>query len=280
MPIQICPIPRYNNFIQGGCSMPHLITLFVSAILLIAPYALFAANSANIPILCYHNLNPVKPGSMNMTPAKFESQIKWILDNGYTIIPLKDALAYLDGKRDQLPNKAVVVTADDGWESVYTYMYPIVKKYNIPVTLFIYPQTISSGKNAMTWAQLEELQKTGLFDIQSHTYWHPNFKQERKKRSAADYQQFVDTQLQKSKKILDEKLGLHVTMLAWPFGIYNNELEQAASKAGYEMAFTIDAKPANRTYNAMGQPRYMIIDALSDKTFKSIVATANTSTKE
>src|SRR5437868_590478 len=76
-----------------------------------------AAEKINIPILCYHNLNPVKPGSMNMTPQKFESQIKWILDNGYNIIPLSDAVAYLEGKKDSLPNKSVVVTFDDGWLS-------------------------------------------------------------------------------------------------------------------------------------------------------------------
>lgn len=140
--------------------------------LIVLAQTAWAAESLNIPVLCYHNLNPTKPGSMNLTPARFESQIKWLKDNGFTIIPLKEAVDYLQGKRDSLPPKAVVVTADDGWKSVYTYMYPIVKKYQIPVTLFIYPQTISTGKNAMTWDELKELQHTGLFDIQSHTYSH------------------------------------------------------------------------------------------------------------
>ena len=100
----------------------------------------------NIPDLCYHNFNPVIPGSMNLTPQRLEEQIKWLKDNGFTIIPLKDAVAYLEGKRTSLPPRPVVITADDGWKSVYTYMVPIVRKYNIPVTLFIYPQTISEGK--------------------------------------------------------------------------------------------------------------------------------------
>lgn len=235
----------------------------------------FADTSMNIPILCYHNLNPTKPGSMNLRPDVLEAQIKYLKDNGYTIIPLKDAVAYLEGKRNDLPAKPIVITADDGWQSVYKYMYPIVKKYNIPVTLFIYPATISEGKNAMTWDELKELQQTGLFDIQSHTVWHPNFKQEKKKRTAAEFDAFVTNQLVKSKQTLEEKMGKKITTLAWPFGIYDDYLENHAANAGYEMAFTIDYKPANRSHRAMAQPRFMIVESQSMNTFKGIVGTAN-----
>lgn len=247
--------------------------------MLFLPLTVFATPNQNIPILCYHNLSAI-PGSMNMTPQKFESQVKWLKDNGYQIVPLKEVVAYLQGKRASLPDKAVVITADDGWQSAYKYMSPIVKKYNIPVTLFIYPATISEGKNAMTWNELKELQQTGLFDIQSHTYWHPNFKQEKRKRSAESYQQFVTNQLANSKKVLEEKMGVKITLLAWPFGIYDNYLEQAAANAGYEMAFTIDARPANKTFRPMAQPRYMIIDSQSMKTFAGIAGTANTKTPQ
>lgn len=238
--------------------------------------ATFANEKINIPILCYHNLSPTVPGSMNLTPAKLESQIKWLKDNGFNIISLKEAVEYLKGTRDTLPPKPVVITADDGWESVYTYMVPIVKKYNIPVTLFIYPETISSGKHAMTWEQLKELEKTGLFDVQGHTYSHPNFKQEKRHLSSASFEKAVDMELNKSKKILEEKMGHKILFLAWPFGIYDAYLEQQAAKAGYEMAFTIDAKAANKSYRDMAQPRFMIVDGLSTKTFEGI---ANRATK-
>lgn len=231
-------------------------------------------NGINIPILCYHNLNPTKPGSMNMTPEKFESQMKWLKDNGFTVIPLSEAVAYLQGKRDSLPTKAIVITADDGWKSVYTHMLPIIKKYNLSVTLFIYPQTISEGNNAMTWEQLKELQDTGLFDIQSHTYDHPNFKQAKKRLSPERYQTYVSNQLVRSKKILEEKMNKTIEFLAWPFGIYNDALENAAANAGYTMAFTIDYKAANRNFRPMAQPRFMIIDSLSTNTFHGIANTA------
>ena len=249
------------------------ILIFVMA--LIFSLSAFANDKTNIPVLCYHNLNPTKPGSMNMTPNKFESQIKWILDNGFKIVPLKEVVEYLKGSRTTLPEKSVVITFDDGWKSAYTYLFPIVKKYHIPVTLFIYPETISTGKNAMTWDELDEMQKSGLFDVQSHTYSHPNFKQEKRHLSSQAFEKFVVTELAKSKKILEEKLGHKMTTLAWPFGIYDDYLEQEAKNAGYEMAFSIDARAANRSDPSMAQPRFMIVNGLSTKRFISIINTAN-----
>ncbi len=245
------------------CPLLFAISLFFTG-------AALAEGKVNIPILCYHNLNPTMPGSMNMTPAKFESQMKWLKENGFTFIPLKTAVDYLQGKPVSLPSKPVVLTADDGWASVYTYMFPIVKKYAIPTTLFIYPETISNGKHAMTWDQLKELKQTGLFDIQGHTYSHPNFKHEKRDLSPPHFEKFVANELIRSKQILDDKLNLHVTLLAWPFGIYNDYLEQQAAQAGYQMAFTIDAIPANRNYKPMAQPRFMIVDGLTMKTFERI----------
>jgi peptidoglycan/xylan/chitin deacetylase (PgdA/CDA1 family) len=230
----------------------------------------FAGNTVNIPILCYHNFNPTIRGSMNLTPQKLDDQLKWLKDNGFTVIPLKVAVEYLQGTRPSLPKKSVVVTVDDGWQSAYTYLLPVIRKHNIPVTLFIYPEAISKGKHAMTWEEVKELQSTGLFDIQGHTYSHPNFKQERKHLSAAAYEKMVEVELVNSKKILEDKLHTPVTLLAWPFGIYDKYLEQAADKAGYTMAFSIDARAANRSFRPMAQPRFMIVDGLSMKSFISI----------
>ncbi|MHB1946597.1 MAG: polysaccharide deacetylase family protein [Gammaproteobacteria bacterium] len=230
-----------------------------------------ADNSLKVPILTYHNFNPTVPGIMSITPEKFETQLKWLKDNGYTVIPLKDLVSYLQGKNIELPTKPVVITADDGWESVYTYMMPLVKKYQIPVTLFIYPSTISRGKHALTWDQLKELQKLGLFDIQGHTYWHPNFIQEKKRLSANEYKKLVHVQLFNSKKVLENKLGTKITLLAWPFGIYDNYLEQEAAKAGYTMAFSIDDRKANRSEKMMSQPRYMVVAKHSMKSFAVMV---------
>lgn len=230
-----------------------------------------AGNSLSVPILVYHVLNPAIPSSMTITPERFESQMKWLKNNGYTVIPLRQLVSYLQGENIALPAKPIVITADDGWKSDYTYMYPIARKYNIPITLFIYPGTISQGKNALTWDQLKELIKTGLFDIQDHTLTHPNFKQAKKHMSHDAYEKFVRRELSDSKKILESKLGVKVDFIAWPFGIYDSYLEQQAARAGYTMAFSIDFRNASRIYRSTAQPRYMIVDSQNITMFAAIV---------
>jgi peptidoglycan/xylan/chitin deacetylase (PgdA/CDA1 family) len=228
-------------------------------------------NEVKVPILLYHRVQPTVKDSMTITINDFEAQMKWLKDNGYNVIPLKTLMAYLQGKGNPPPAKSVVITSDDGHESVYQYLYPVTQKYHYPVTLFIYPSAISNASYAMTWNQLEEMKKTGLFDIQSHTYWHPNFNKEKKRLSPIEYDKFVDNQLAKSKAVLEKKFNIKVEYLAWPFGIYNEGLEKAAAKAGYTTAFTIDARHASRYERMLEQPRYMIVNGIGVKGLEAIV---------
>lgn len=227
----------------------------------------------SVPILNYHRFGPSKADGMTVTTPVFETQMKWLKDNGYTVIPLRTLVNYLRGQGPPPPPKSVVITADDAHKTVYSDMLPVVRKYNMPVTLFIYPSCVSNPKApyAMTWQQLQELQKTGLFDMQSHTFWHPNFKKEKKKLKPEEYQKLVDTQLSKSKASLEKRFGTTVDLLAWPFGIYDDELEQQAAKAGYVMAFSIDRRHAGKSERIMSQPRYLMVNADGTNNFAAII---------
>lgn len=255
--------------------MCNIKNLLCGCLLLVASFIsanAWSSNLVNVPILAYHNFDPKAKGEMTLNTARFEEQLIWLRDNGYTVIPLQQYVDYLQGKINSLPEKSVVITADDGRKSVYTYMWPLVRKYNVPVTLFIYPTAISNAPYAMTWEQLKELQATGLFDIQGHTYWHPNFKQERRRLSESEYNKLVYAQFVSAKKLIDKKLGTNITLLAWPYGIYDDYLEREAARSGYISAFSIDARPANRSENIMSQPRYMIVEGQSMQTFAAIAS--------
>jgi peptidoglycan/xylan/chitin deacetylase (PgdA/CDA1 family) len=123
-----------------------------------------------IPILVYHRFGAVVADTMTITTATFAAHLRYLRDYGYTIIPLRQFVRYRQGLAETLPPRAVILTVDDAHKSVYTEMLPLVKQYQIPVTLFVYPSAISNASYAMTWEQLRELQETGLFEIQSHTY--------------------------------------------------------------------------------------------------------------
>ncbi len=214
-----------------------------------------------MPILLYHRFGPVASDSMTVTTTVFESQIKYLRDNGYTVIPLGRLVDYYLGKEPPPPPRSVVITVDDGHKSVFTEMLPLVRKFRIPVTLFLYPSAISNASYATTWEQLREMKKTGLFDFQSHTYWHPNFKNEKRRLTPSEYEKFVEMQLKRPKDKLEEELGVKVDMLAWPFGIYDNELIAKARETGYVAAFTMERRHANISDNIMALPRYRMTNA-------------------
>jgi peptidoglycan/xylan/chitin deacetylase (PgdA/CDA1 family) len=142
-----------------------------------------------------------------------------------------------------------------------------VKKYQIPVTLFIYPSSISNANYAMTWSQLRELKETGLFDLQSHTYWHPNFKKDKARLKPAGYETSVVMQLKKSKERLEKEFSARVDMLAWPFGIYDDDLIRKAKEAGYVATFTMERHPASNDDNVMILPRFLMTNGERAKTF-------------
>jgi peptidoglycan/xylan/chitin deacetylase (PgdA/CDA1 family) len=224
-----------------------------------------------IPILLYHRLGPVVADSMTVTTPVFESHLKYLRENSYTIIPLRQLVNYYRKQGPPPPRHSVVIAADDGHNTVYTEMFPLIKKYRIPVTLFIYPSAISNAPYAMTWEQLREMKKSGLVDIQSHSYWHPNFNRDKRRMKSDEYDKFVDMQLGKSKKKLEKEVGGKVDMLSWPFGIYNKELAEKAAKAGYVAAFTIERRHSVIADNIMAIPRYIMTDENKGKTFERMM---------
>jgi peptidoglycan/xylan/chitin deacetylase (PgdA/CDA1 family) len=228
--------------------------------------------AVRIPILLYHRFGPSVADSMTVTTTVFESHLRYLRDNGYTVIPLRQLVDYYLGKGTPLPPRSVVIAADDGHKTVYTDMFPLVKKYHFPVTLFLYPSAISNAPYAMTWDQLRDIKKTGLFNFQSHSYWHPNFNKDKKKLKPAEYEKFVEMQFKKSKEKLEKELNVKVDMLAWPFGIYDDNLIGKAIKAGYMAAFTIERRHTNTSDNIMTLPRYLMVNADKGKVFERILA--------
>lgn len=233
---------------------------------------LSAGGSPHVPILLYHRFGPVAADSMTVTTTLFESHLNYLRGNGYKVIPLRELTDYYLGKRRILPPRPVVITVDDGHISVYREMFPLIRKHQIPVTLFIYPSAISNASYAMTWGQLREMKETGLFDFQSHTFWHPNFKKEKTRLKPAEYESFVGMQLKKSKEKLEKELNDRVNMLAWPFGIYDDDLIHKAGEAGYVATFTMERHPATSSHNIRALPRYLMTNGETGKAFVIILS--------
>lgn len=219
-----------------------------------------ADNDFRVPILVYHRFGPVVADSMTLTTPVFESQLRYLQENDYAVIPLRDLIRYHVHQLSRLPSHSVVITVDDGHRSVYTYLFPLVKRYRVPVTLFIYPSAISNASYAMTWEQLREMKDSGFVEIQSHSYWHPNFHKEKKRLTSVQYAEFVGWQLTHARTTLERRLGIQVDTLAWPFGIHDDELIKKAVAAGYVAALTLERRHASRSDSLMALPRYLMTD--------------------
>jgi peptidoglycan/xylan/chitin deacetylase (PgdA/CDA1 family) len=115
------------------------------------------------------------------------------------------------------------------------------------------------------------MQASGLVDVESHTYWHPNFHTERRRLSPADYQAFVDVQLRRSKAVIEARLGKPVDMLAWPFGIVDADLEAAAKRAGYTAAFAYTGGPAAPDGDLLALPRIPIANGDRGERFGALL---------
>lgn len=246
------------------------------AVLLIAGILLISGGTAiaepAIPILVYHRFDPVERSMTTIRTADFEQQLDWLAAHHYQVIPLRAVVAWLEGTAPDPAAQAAVVTVDDGNVSVFTQLYPIILHRHLHVTLFIYPSAISNASYALTWAQLAEMEKSGMVDVQSHTYWHPNFRTERARRTPVDYNAFVDFQLARSKTVLETQLGIKVTMLAWPYGIFDPQLEAAAKGAGYQYAFGFAGGQAHPGCGLLAIPRIPISGFMRLEAFAALFA--------
>lgn len=270
--------PRFARFRQRRAAIFAFAVCFLAAVLLLLQHEPSAARprretsaSPEFSILLYHRFGPVVKNAMTVRTVTFRAQLEYLTQHRYPIRPLRGLVSYLLGQGPAPPPRSVFITADDGHESVFTEMLPIVREYRVPVTLFIYPSAISHASYAMTWEQLTALRRTGLFDIQSHTYWHPNFNTERRRLPPDAFRAFVTMQLVKPRTVLRQKLGVETDLIAWPFGICDDELMAMAQDAGYVAGFTLERRLMTPHGQIMALPRFLVSDGASGRAFASML---------
>jgi len=229
-----------------------------------------ASEEGKVIVLLFHQFKApgVKIPAMyqwTMNSDVFESEMKYIHDNGYHVIPMSDLLKFLKHEITVPPN-SVCITIDDGYKSAIVYAYPILKKYSYPWTFFIYPDfiTVGEGPGAASWNDLLALQADGV-DIESHSMTHPNLKLHRQKIKGVwhdftpeEYAAWLTNETAGAKALLEQKMGKTITCFAYPYGEYNQQVEAAAIAAGYEAIFTVADNPVHATTSLHSIGRYTI----------------------
>jgi peptidoglycan/xylan/chitin deacetylase (PgdA/CDA1 family) len=191
-----------------------------------------------VPILCYHRFGNGCDSPLCVSAELFDHQMRYLRNHGYRVITPEQILDFLS-YHQAIPQKAVMITIDDGYRSVYDVAYPILKKYGYTATLFVYTGYVGVSSKAITWRQLRELKSNG-FTIGSHTIMHSDLSNKGDNESDAEYKKRLHKELFDSKKIIDKALDQDTFIFAYPFGRVNLEALEMTRKAGYRLAVTVN----------------------------------------
>jgi biofilm PGA synthesis lipoprotein PgaB len=216
-------------------------------------------------VLNYHDIvgaEGAKPpfNSMDVSIDHLEDHLIWLKNKGYKIVSVQNILDAAAGK-DALPDKAVLLTFDDGYQSFYTRVFPLLKKYRYPATVALVGTWMDGnvtadepGKPLLSWEQVREMAQSGLVEIASHSYdLHKGVVANPQANTQAaavtrlyddpmlvyetdeQYRERINAALLKSAEFIFQHAGIRPRAMVWPYGEYNQITVQASREAGMPM---------------------------------------------
>ncbi len=187
-------------------------------------------------VLMYHHIAPAPAPEdeqfpFTITPQMFEKQLQFLKQHNYTPISEHDLYrASRTGEKVRTCHP-VLLTFDDGYEDNYTYLYPLLKKYQANALIFLVTKRIGTP-GYLTWEQIKEMKNSGRVAFGSHTCSH------RRLRSLSDEE--IRQEITQSKQILEAQLHGQVISFCYPFGAggFDKRVRPQVFKAGYLLDFS------------------------------------------
>lgn len=234
-----------------------------------------AWGAKDFKVLSFHDIVQEMTSSSEPDDVSADNLINyfsWLKANGYTVISIQDIVNANNGGKS-LPDKAIVLTFDDGYKSFYTYVLPLLKAFNYPATLAIVGSWLDVPENGtvsyagkqvprskfLSLKELKEISSSGLVEIASHTYdlHHGVIGNAQGNDMPAlttfEYNQSTDqyeseehyfnrikSDLVKNNAWIKQHTGATPRIIVWPYGRYNNVGQQIAESLGMDIAITLD----------------------------------------
>ncbi|MGJ7612755.1 MULTISPECIES: poly-beta-1,6-N-acetyl-D-glucosamine N-deacetylase PgaB [unclassified Variovorax] len=215
------------------------------------------------------------PDETAVDERTFAEVFAWLDHSGYRPVSLQQIVDARAGGKP-LPAQAVLLTFDDGYRSAYTKVFPLLKRYNYPALMALVTswldvpqgQLVHWGDkpaprdNFLLWSEAAEMARSGLVEFASHTdamhtgiaanpqgnllpsaATHRYDSATGRYESDDAYARRVETDLRRSREIIEARTGAKVRATVWPYGAYNTAALKASERAGMPITFTLDDGP-------------------------------------
>lgn len=253
-----------------------------------------------IPILCYHDVYPDDKFSddLGVSVKNLEAHFQYLKDNNYNVITLDQYAAYSKTDRNSIPANTIMITFDDGYESIYTYVFPLLKKFNFPALFGIIGSWMDGGdppedKRLATWEQLREMEASGLAEAVSHSYdlhyyelINPHgdyfpvansriyFKEDGRYEDSDEYIERISDDFDDMATCFQNNLGHKPRAIIWPYGEHNYTAARLAAANKMMPSFILGNRSnmpgSNDFIDYAG--RYMMSFNLNKEQFTEFVA--------
>ena len=238
---------------------PAVATAFTVFLIMVQSVSVLSSlDGVKLPVVMYHQLTKSgsKAGKYVLTVEQFENDLKFLKENGYETVTVNQLLAFSKGDGG-LPEKPVMITFDDGCETLYAYALPLLEEYGFSAVGFAvgawtdsYTESDDHNLNysCLNWAEIKEMCDGGVVDIQSHSFdLHKNTAersgaQKKKGESFEEYYEFLCSDAVKMKERMVDSIGKAPIAFAYPFGSYSSESAEILNKVGIEIAFTCEER--------------------------------------
>ena len=212
--------------------------------------------------LMYHRFEENKYPSTNIKILDFKKQLEIIQKNNIKFINPKNFETELIDNKKQ---RKILLTIDDGFLSFYNNAWPILKKNKIPFILFVSTREVGSF-NYMNWEQIKEISKEDFVEVGNHSHTHEYLVDENN--------EIIKTDIKKSIKIFNEKLGQNSKFFSYPFGEYSKSFKNIIKSLGFKYAFGQHSGVIDETKNFYELPRFPINEKYGEiKRFTSLTKT-------
>jgi peptidoglycan/xylan/chitin deacetylase (PgdA/CDA1 family) len=266
------------NIIAVLLSIVFVVSLCLLDVTVFAPAeakVLAQQETVDLPVAMYHHLlkDSNRWGDYVISPSQFEEDLKFIQKQGYETVSAQQVADYVQ-KGIHLPSKPMLISFDDGYEGVYEYAFPLLKKYNMKAVFLIIgkhtdifskpdeKQSVNYGH--ASWDQLREMQQSGVFEIGNHTYnMHdsPGSARYGTKLNPGESLEHYETALKKDigglYNQISKEIGVPPVAFAYPFGAISPESKPILKDIGFSVIFTSEQKVNTLTKNSMENPIYL-----------------------